>query len=221
MIEKKKLAVFDFCETLVDFQTADAFVDYVRISKSSAGIKVKKQIHSLLKRYGIIDCFSRHYPKSSINKRIVLWQLRGLLRNELESYAELYYEEKIRPHFIGPVISELQRLKSEGYEIVVASGGYDIYIKYFAEEFSIDKVIATQIKFIGGVCLGRIQNKDCLYEEKRRLLEEFCPRAQYEQVIAFSDSISDVPMLDWADIAIVVRRKDRVRWTTDYFELVW
>ena len=30
MLYREKVAFFDFCETLVDFQTADAFCDYVR-----------------------------------------------------------------------------------------------------------------------------------------------------------------------------------------------
>ena len=30
----KKIALFDFCETIANFQTADAFVDFVRFNEN-------------------------------------------------------------------------------------------------------------------------------------------------------------------------------------------
>ena len=49
----KKIAIFDFCETLVDFQTADAFVDYVREHTDELSVRRKEKINLILRKYKV------------------------------------------------------------------------------------------------------------------------------------------------------------------------
>ena len=205
-----KVALFDFCETLANFQTADAYVDYVRNHTTKKSVGKWKKFHEILKKIYVIKILARLLPKSSINKRIYSLQLKGMTVNELDSYANEYYLNVIRPNLIKPVVELLQQLKDEGYRIVLVSGGYGIYLKYFADEFQIapENVIATNLKIKNGVCTGTFVGKDCLFEEKVKRLNLIFRKSEI-YARAYSDSKSDLPMLEWADEGIVVRRKDK------------
>ena len=125
MENNRKIALFDFCETLANFQTADAFVKYV-ISKDYIKIKkgfnyylqillFKLKISSILFHLGI-----------NINKFLLLNNLKGLNYELLSNEAEKYYKDVIKPNLIKETLFELEKLKKEHYEIVIVSGGYDI-----------------------------------------------------------------------------------------------
>ena len=205
-----KVALFDFCETIANFQTADAYVDYVRNNSRRSSSRIYKIIHTILAKTRVIKLLSILLPKSSINKRIYALQLRGIPSSELDFLGKGYYEDIIRPNLIHPVIEELKRLQEKGYRIVLVSGGYDLYLKYFANEYGISNndLICTNFIFSKGVCTGRFLGKDCLYEEKVRRLN-LKMKSNQRGSIAFSDSQSDAPMLEWADEGIVVRNVNK------------
>ncbi len=214
----EKVALFDFCETLVKFQTADRFVQYVcgHSDNRTIGRKLLILVASIL------------LPHSSINKRVILNRLRGFDRGRLEILAHDYYSSQIKPNLIEETVSDLKCLQQDGFRIIILSGGYDIYLKYFAEEFGISDVVSSAIDFKNGVCTGRMKGKDCLWRNKIEMLEEYCQRNNIEMdrsnSYAYSDSKSDLPMLNYVGNRVLVRRKDRPRWyeENDYLkEIIW
>jgi len=222
--EKEKIALFDFCETIANFQTADAFVHYVREHYGTSRMFRWKKIHQFAKRIQLIMVLSILFPKASINKRIVVWQLRGIKKSLIDKFAEEYYINIIRPNFIPVGISALATLQSDGYRIVLVSGGYDVYLNFFAKEYNIHPcdVISTTLKFKRNICCGTFAGKDCLCEEKVRQLDMRFDKDNCDSV-AYSDSKSDLPMLLWANKGIVIRRVDKRNWTNNYNleEIVW
>lgn len=219
-----KIALFDFCETLTDFQTADAFVDYVRKHMSSTQMKRKESLQTIINKLKIIpfvEKITRHH--FSINKRMKLKQLKGLNYEILDYLAKLYYEEEIKPHFIDDLIRILEKRRSEGWKVVLVSGGYNIYLKYFVEEFSVDLLISTRIKFENDICIGGFDGIDCLNKNKVKLLNHYMGSEQIATSEAYSDSISDVPFLKWVDNGIVVSRDNHQKWVDKYNfkEIIW
>lgn len=223
MQDKQKVAIFDFCETLVNFQTADAFVNYVRERTKSEKMKVKNTIGIILRKARIIPILSLIFKRSSLNKRVILWQLRGFDIDQLNQFAEDYYEDIIRPNFIKPVVNELKSLKNKGWRIVIASGGYEIYLKYFCSDFNISlkDLIAVRIGFSNKKCSGTFDGGDRLWDKVEQLESRF--DRNVVSSVAYSDSITDLPMLQWADEGIVVRREDKESWSRIYKfkEIVW
>lgn len=223
MENKRKIAFFDFCETLVDFQTADAFVDFVREkTQNQRMLKLQRltTIFSWLKIIRIFETLTRH--RLSINKQIILYQLKGFQHSQIDALAKSYYENRIRSNLILPLMDELKRLQNEHYEIVLVSGGYDIYLKYFAEEFSVNNVISSSIGFKNGVCTGRFESIDCLNDNKVVLLNQKYDRDAIYSV-AFSDSRSDIPLFKWVNEGYVVSRNYPQRWAKKYKlnEIIW
>lgn len=223
MSNKKKIAFFDFCETLVDFQTADAFVDFVR--KRTKNPKVMSQYRriSLLQKIGLVGVLEKlTFHKLSINKQLVLSQLKGLDYSLLSILAKEYYEKKIKPHFIIEMVNKLVELKNEGWQIVLVSGGYDIYLRFFAEEFRVDEIVSSSIGFDGNVCTGKFGSMDCLNENKVILLNQLFNKEELYS-IAFSDSITDLPLFKWVDEGYVVSHEKSQVWANKYNlkELIW
>ena len=189
-----KIALFDFCETLVGFQTADAYVRFV-MSNSGETCLSADRFFTFLNRTRILGLMRRLMPKASIEKRLRLKNLKGMSREKLESLAQRYYTEKLKPAFIVPVVDELKRKKQEGYKIYLVSGGYDIYLKVFAEEFGVDGIVSTRLAFKNGVCTGKFDGPDCMFAHKINYIKQLIPDSGYEEWYAYSDSATDIPML--------------------------
>lgn len=217
------VALFDFCGTLVDFQTADAYVRYVQrhTIATHPGIRI---LYELLDRSHMLGPIRRVFPTASIDKKLILMQLKGRTYEECAAWARSYYLSEIRPRLILPVLARLQALQAQGYQVYLASGGYDIYLRYFVEEFSLDGCIASHIGFHQGVCTGRLEGPDCMYHHKvEHVRSALGERAFGEGSVAFSDSPTDLPMLEAVAEPVVVSHLTGQEWAAvrGYEQLVW
>lgn len=220
-----KIALFDFCETLVSFQTADEYVKYVLNKTGYARHKSTEVYRQVLHKTRLIKVINKFYKKSYINKQLLLRQLSGLQYVELDKLAKKYYEDMIIPNFITDVLNELVELKRKGYRIILVSAGYDIYLKYFSEEYGIDMCLATQLEFDNGLCTGRYNGSDCIGTEKINKLTKLLGYADLKCIdsIAYSDSRSDISLLNYAKKAVVVSKGKSQSWAKEkaYEEIIW
>lgn len=138
-------------------------------------------------------------------KEIELWPLKGYKQEVLEEAAQRFYQEVIKPNLIPEVMKEYHRYQEEGYRVVLISGGFGIYLRYFAEEHGIDKndVITSNVQIKRGKATGKLEGLDCMCENKVKLLEQRFDRSRIYS-IAYSDSSSDVPLLNWVNKGVVV-----------------
>lgn len=223
MKNDEKWALFDFCETLTNFQTADAFVDYVRTAKKSKRmlfLSFLVKIANKFKVFALIDKLAGR--QLYLLKRCVLWQLRGLSESTLEHYAKEYFDNRIRPNLINSTVERMIELKEKGFKILLISGGYSIYIRHFVNEYSLDALIANEIDFKRHSCLGRIKGVNCMNENKPILLDVFfVSKPQYTE--AYSDSITDIPFLQWANKGFVISKGKHQEWCGkfDFEEIIW
>ena len=223
----KKLAFFDFCDTLVSFQTADAFIDYIRKTEGNSYMRLLNLVQIILRKAKVIAFFNKFFHDSAISKKVKLLQIRGFTYEKLNNLAAFYYQEKIKPNLIKPVMEEMQRLAKENFEICIASAGYSIYLKYFAEEHHVKHIISTEISFdkIKNRCLGTISGKDCIKVEKINRLKTYFAgqKINYNESIAYSDSKTDLPLLILTGKGVVVSRAVPQSWTHQYKfkEIIW
>ncbi len=208
MINKKEnIALFDFCDTLVSFQTANEYVRFFVKNYANLSVKLRHFVYLTLSASGLISHMEKKHPEKNIRKRILLWQLKGSTRDKMEMIAKEYYERRIKPCLVSETITELLKCKKEGCKILIVSGGYDIYIKHFALEYGIEtrNIIANQLLFDKNLFIGKY-DLECMGEEKVRLLSKILKQRDDFNVVAYSDSESDLPMLLWADRGIVITK---------------
>lgn len=225
---KEKVVLLDFCETVVKFQTADLFVKYAVDNKKTWLSNIWKFSYRVLCYVGLISYIEKKKPSWSFNKRCILLFLKGFSEYDLDKIALLYYKNVLRPNFIPQTMEYLKLWQKQGFRIIILSGGYDIYLKYFAEEFNISDLICTKIKFDKGFCKGTFSSIDCLGTNKIFLLKEYLYLKDIcidkENSIAVSDSVTDLPMLNYVGNQLIIYRADKKTWHQNYgFEnyLVW
>lgn len=218
-----KVALFDFCETLANFQTADPFVDFVRNEVGTSRMSLLERLKRLFDKTAILNYVFVHILKeNSFGKKLKLYQLKGLKKETLDALAYKYYTSVVKPNLIPRMIGELTTLQDQGYLIYLVSGGYDIYLKHFIREYGLSGCISTRIKFKDNICAGKFDGLDCMNVNKVLLLNAyFSPKPSY--TISFSDSRTDTPLLSWTNEAYVVSRQQHQDWVDkfNYKEIIW
>lgn len=223
-MERTNVVLFDFCETLVDFQTADAFVDYVRDSVNTRSIKYKESVFLFLCKTRLLDIAEILTKwKKSLHKKVKLWQIKGLSQECLDSLSFSYYDEVIKPHEIKAVMQRLKEYQGQNIEIWLVSGGYDTYLRHFAKDNNLQVMVTSQIEFKKGICTGRMKDLDCLHENKVVLMKKkFKTLDKYNFMASYSDSITDLPILQLAKEAYVISKTHQT-WVEKYNfnEILW
>lgn len=216
-----KVALFDFCETIANFQTADAYVRYVQShsAPTNTGIRL---LYNILNQSRVLGVVRRLKPKGSVDKRFILKQMKGRTYEEMDRLAEDYYNNMIKPNMIEPVVTELRRLQSEGYGIYIISAGYDIYLKYFVQDFKVDGLLSTKVEFKDGICTGRFDGQDCMFDYKIDYINSEI-KGDHNQWLAFSDSITDLPMLELVGNPIVISKGKSQTWAEKkgFKQIIW
>lgn len=221
------ISIFDFCETLVDFQTADRFVYYVLEHERQKSDSFIEPVRLTLKSLGIMKLIdlSARWTGMHLNKQLLLYRLRGLTKKQIENYAKMYYLEEIRPHFIKPVINKLREDIREGLKIVIISASYYPILKYFKDEFEVDMLITNSFQYENDVFTGKMLECDCFGMEKVRRLQRETIRVNRESKIikSYSDSRSDIPVLRIARQGIVVSKDKSQSWCKKegFQEIIW
>ena len=212
----KKLAIFDFCGTLVTFQSADKFVDFVRENEGSQRSIFCEFIRKVLIKFKVFQFTNKFFPNNRFHKKFKLLQIRGLSKNHLENYAKKYVNSVIKDNFIEKIVDELKTKQKLGYRIIILSGGYSIYLKYIADYLNLNEkdIIATDIHFKrNNLCAGTIKGLDCTHRNKiKKLLEVINDIRQYDldKSYAYSDCNSDLPLLQFVGNGVAVHPNKKV-----------
>ncbi|MBT2188562.1 HAD-IB family phosphatase [Sphingobium sp. H33] len=125
---------------------------------------------------------------------------RARILPAVEAYADKVVTTNIRAGALAQIAAD----KAAGCRLVIASASYRLYVEPIARRLGFDHVIATD-HFTQGVdyIRARIAGENCYDTAKLRMIEawmaaEGVGRLQ-AHVRAYSDHVTDAPMLDFAD----------------------
>ena len=223
----KKISLFDFCQTLCDFETADPFVDYVKEHvEPTKRMFVISQMLSIFNRIGLNYVFDvvGHFFHYSINKKLLLLELKGLEKETIDKLALDYYKSKIKPHLIPEMMTILKAEKKSGNEIAIVSASYYPFLRYFCVDFDIDYLVTNEFSYNEeDVFEGQIIQSDCIYKNKVSRLKSKLKNKSYTIVPSYGDSKSDTPILSIAKQGFVVSHKYHKSWVeqTSFKEIIW
>ena len=217
----KRLVIFDFCGTLISFQTADRYVNFcVKRLQDNRAVKCRCVILNMLDTLRVFKIYNHIKLGNNWRKRVVLWQLKGVSFEQCDQLAYKYFKEELLPNVVKPVVEKLKEHLAQKDRLVILSGGYDVYIKYFAAHFGIREYVSSTIAFENNRCLGTMDGKDCMRDNK---VEYLRPLLEGETTICYTDSISDLPILELVDEPIVVSKNAPQQWATEhnYSQIIW
>jgi len=206
MQDKKYLAFFDFCDTLIGMQTADRFVTLGFLSNKKFET-VANELVRLIGRKSRLLFRNRH-------KEWQLKQLKSLSKEKLSSIAREYVQKELLPNENKILVEKMLWHKMQGHTVVIVSGGFSEYIKEYAKFYDIEYVIATDLEFIDGKATGKIDGIDCMGINKIEKIKSIIDLDNYDlsNSFAYSDHISDVPLLSFVGNGVAVDFGQDIKW---------
>ncbi|MGS0676889.1 HAD family hydrolase [Shewanella sp. 125m-1] len=220
MSKIERVALVDFCETLVDLQTADEYIEYC-VKDSFVKVLLIRLMRNRILNKILKKLFKRYKSPKPFILRLVKGKNAAFMEKKAKEFSLLLETDFV----IKDVIEEIRELKNNGYRIIIVSGGYDIYINHFMPVL-IDDVISTEIDYFDGVCTGKIKGVDCLEENKVKKIDKYlCGHSlDYETCIVYSDSKTDMPLFNLGETKVVISRESEKHWVREchgFIEKVW
>lgn len=196
----QKLALFDVDKTIISIDSMFAFLLY--------GLgKRPYELH----RIGLAGVNSILYKLGVMNADRAKSAYFGAIRHMDEDDLKRFYENKLKPRIYPGALAEMDYRKQQGYHVLLVTASPAAYMKYFNELEEVDGVIGTDLVMEEGRYTGRIHGNNCKGEEKvlriRQYLAENGITPDFDQSCAYSDSLSDMPMLRMVKHKYLINRK--------------
>lgn len=192
-METKRLALFDFDGTMSKGESIVPFLFYC----IARGMAPKRQ---LLRAAGgwlgqLIDP-----KKAGPAKEKTLSFIKGRSVGEMNDFARDFFRDIIMPNHLFPQAkAELERLKAEGWTVLVVTASTDVYMNVLPDFLPVDGVIATRCGVDRKGCYTGAVDANCRGEEKAERLERYFRgrgwKLDPENSRAYGNSKGDIPML--------------------------
>ena len=186
--------IYDFDDTIYDGDTNN---DIIKFFMKSFPFKVGRSLRKAKK-------LNKKYKKGKIpfeDVKSAMYSFLGDIPN-VNDYINkfvLMNMNKIKPWY----------LKNKRDNDVIVTASYDLWIRPFCNKLGIKYVIATRCDEN-----GKIMGKNCKGIEKVNRLKYHLPNIKFMN--AYSDSASDIPMLEFAENGYVVEGNNIFKYEKGY-----
>ncbi|WP_288383931.1 HAD family hydrolase [uncultured Acinetobacter sp.] len=136
-----------------------------------------------------------------------------LTQNTPEVLTELhalFMQKVIRPQMRPKGFDAIQKHQALGHEIVGITATSDFITAPIFRAFGITEIIATTAEVQQGKYTGKVAGTPCYQQGKLVRLEQWLAGRNVEESWAYSDSINDRFLLEYATHAIAVNPDDRL-----------
>lgn len=136
-----------------------------------------------------------------------------LTQNTPEVLTELhalFMQKVVRPQMRPKGFDAIQKHQDLGHEIVGITATSDFITAPIFRAFGITEIIATTAEVQQGKYTGKVAGTPCYQQGKLVRLEQWLARRNVEESWAYSDSINDRFLLEYATHAIAVNPDDRL-----------
>ncbi|AJP74631.1 HAD family hydrolase [Sphingomonas hengshuiensis] len=122
----------------------------------------------------------------------------------LERLAESFAEAEAGTGVLQGARDRIAADRAAGYRLVMATASHGYYAGAIARRLGFDDVIATRARRDGqGRILSLIDGHNCYGPVKLRMIEDWMSEFDIDRagqhIRAYSDHVSDAPLLEWAD----------------------
>jgi HAD superfamily hydrolase (TIGR01490 family) len=204
----KPAALFDVDKTLVTVNTARLYVKW-RMARNEAGFAEYLQMSKVLFKYalGILD------PEATARKgfRAVAGYDEAQMRRECLGW----YRKVVRPHISSDARRELEKRRREGFIIGLLSASTAYLTEPLAEDLGIEvqHVLCTRLQAAAGKLTGDYHRPLCYGAGKVEWARQWADEhgVDLARSAFYTDSISDLPMLEAVGLPHVINPDPRLR----------
>ncbi|WP_180104570.1 HAD family phosphatase [Acinetobacter sp. YH12108] len=199
-----KLALFDLDHTLLNTDSDHSWGEFL----------VNEGLVDPVHHRAMNDKFYEDYKKGQLDpyayNEFVFQFLTQHDHDYLTELHQLFMQKVIRSQMRLEGFKAIQRHKDAGHEIVGITATSDFITAPIFREFGITEIIATNAEVIDGKYTGKVTNIACYQQGKLTRLNQWLAGRGVTESWAYSDSINDRFLLEYADHAIAVNPDDRL-----------
>ncbi|QTD57779.1 HAD family hydrolase [Parasphingorhabdus cellanae] len=198
-----KLAIYDMDRTITIRGTYTPFLLHMVFARAPWRLALLPLLPFGFIGYGL-KLISRKTLKT-YNQRLLLGSKPSI--KKLEPHIERYADKVMRANSYAKAIGQVEADRAEGRKLVLATASYELYVNAIAARLGFDDVIATRLKIDEqGQVLPEIIGENCYDVAKLDRIKTFLDDQGLTRdnihIRAYSDHVSDAPMLEFADEAV-------------------
>ncbi len=202
----EKLGIFDIDFTLTKKETSIELYKYMLE-------KDRRLIKHLPKHLLTALCYGIKVYDAQKTKECFLKFLDGVEEKKLQELVKNFYKDRLSSILYEDGIKMMRKLKNEGYKIYLISASPEFYISELYNIPEVDKIIGTKFKVENGIFIPKVEGLNCKGEEKvKRLMEELEKdniQVDFKNSYMFSDSLSDLPLLELVGKGYLINYKKK------------
>ncbi len=183
----KKIAFFDFDGTIT---TKDTLLEVIKHQKG----KVLFYTGFLLNAPTLVGLKLKMVSNQKAKERMLRYFFSGMNIAAFQQACNKFVDEVLPAMIRMDAIEEIQKLKTEGFEVVVVSASPTNWIQKWTDANGLG-LIATNLQYIGETLSGYIDGVNNNAEEKVARIKAVYNLAEYGEIYCYGDSSGDKPML--------------------------
>ncbi len=183
-------------------------------AKNQQGIirSARKSLTTLasLPLFAATDQYSRKVFNDLFFKRY-----KGESEDRLRYFADELFEDVLKPAVFPGAFELIEKSRSLGLRQVVVTGALDFSVKQLMQYLGIEEYVANRLEFVNGIATGRLLPPVLAAATKASWIRTFAEREgiNLSDSFAYSDSMSDLPMLSIVGHPAAINPDMRLRQT--------
>ncbi len=198
-------ALFDMDNTLIRVNSARLFTKYRR-DRGEIGLDNALRVSWWLLRYwlGNLD--------AEVVARKALGDYRGTKELDMIAMCEEWFNGYVKQHITQAARAAVRHHQARGDVLVIASSATPYIAAPLARELEIEHLVCSDLAVRDGVLTGDVVDPICYGQGKLRKVQDFLMDRELSLGSAtfYSDSITDLPLLDAVGTAVVVNPDARL-----------
>lgn len=160
--------------------------------------------------FAITDQYSRKVFNDLYFKRY-----KGQSEDRLRYFAQELFDDVIKPAVFPGTYELIEKSRRLGLRQIVITGALDLSVKPLMEHLNITEYVTNRLEFVNGVATGRLLPPVMAAATKASWIRVFSERENISlsDSYAYTDSMSDLPMLSVVGHPAVVNPDMRLRQT--------
>jgi HAD superfamily hydrolase (TIGR01490 family) len=203
--DRVRAAFFDMDNTLLRVETGMSWVRFLyRRGELSPKMVAKALYWQALYKLAVLDM-------DTVFTRLVEG-VRGDSEAEMIAKCDIWYRQHVAPEVAPAALVAIDRHRRAGDLIVLATGSTQYAARPLARDVGIEHVLSSLLEVSAGVFTGR-PAAFCFGKHKVALAEQWAERhgVDLRASYFYSDSYTDLPMLERVGTAIAVNADARLR----------